>query len=121
MEVMGRHCGYLALVAGIVTEADFVFIPEWPPEIRWPEKLCRKLIESCDNGQRLNIIIVAEGAIDRDGNPITPEQIKKVVVDNLKQDTRITVLGHVQRGGAPSAFDRVLGCRKSYVLRMSVM
>ena len=49
---------------------------------------------------------------DREGNPITPEDIKKVVVDNLKQDTRITVLGHVQRGGAPSAFDRVLGCRK---------
>ena len=111
MEVMGRHCGYLALVAGIVSEADFVFIPEWPPENNWPEKLCRKLMESRDNGQRLNIIIVAEGAIDRDGNPITPDQIKKVVVDNLKQDTRITVLGHVQRGGAPSAFDRVLGCR----------
>eukprot|EP00093_Oithona_nana_P011499 11499.XXX_630020_632552_1 [CDS] Oithona nana genome sequencing. len=111
MEVMGRHCGYLGLVAGIVSEADFVFIPEWPPENNWPEKLCRKLMESRDNGQRLNIIIVAEGAIDRDGNPITPDQIKKVVVDNLKQDTRITVLGHVQRGGAPSAFDRVLGCR----------
>jgi len=111
MEVMGRHCGYLALVAGIVSEADFVFIPEWPPEGNWPEKLCKKLIESRDNGQRMNIIIVAEGAIDREGNAITPEQIKKVVVDNLKQDTRITVLGHVQRGGAPSAFDRVLGCR----------
>ena len=54
------------------------------------------------------------GAIDREGNAITPEDIKKVVVDNLKQDTRITVLGHVQRGGAPSAFDRVLGCRKFY-------
>lgn len=59
-------------------------------------------------GQRLNIIIVAEGAIDRNGDPITAEQIKKVVVDNLQQDTRITVLGHVQRGGNPSAFDRIL-------------
>lgn len=59
-------------------------------------------------GQRLNIIIVSEGAIDRDGRPITAEQVKKVVVDRLKQDTRITVLGHVQRGGSPSAFDRVL-------------
>ncbi|KAG8291264.1 hypothetical protein J6590_064576 [Homalodisca vitripennis] len=59
-------------------------------------------------GQRLNIIIVAEGAIDRDGVPITAEKVKQVVVDNLKQDTRITVLGHVQRGGSPSAFDRVL-------------
>lgn len=59
-------------------------------------------------GQRLNIIIVSEGAIDRNGQPITAEMVKQVVVDNLKQDTRITVLGHVQRGGAPSAFDRVL-------------
>ena len=59
-------------------------------------------------GQRLNIIIVAEGAIDRDGEPITAEKVRQVVVENLKQDTRITVLGHVQRGGSPSAFDRVL-------------
>ncbi len=56
----------------------------------------------------MNIIIVAEGAIDREGNPITAEMIRKVVVDELNQDTRITVLGHVQRGGNPSAFDRVL-------------
>lgn len=56
----------------------------------------------------MNIIIVAEGAIDREGKPITAELVKKVVVDNLQQDTRITVLGHVQRGGSPSAFDRIL-------------
>ncbi len=111
MEVMGRHCGYLALVAAIVTEADFVFIPEWPPEVEWPQKMCKKLAAERELGQRLNIIIVAEGAIDREGNKITPEQVKKVVVDELQMDTRITVLGHVQRGGAPSAFDRVLGCR----------
>jgi 6-phosphofructokinase 1 len=111
MEVMGRHCGYLALVAAIVSEADFVFIPEWPPSVNWPEKLCHKLIEARDSGHRLNIIIVAEGAIDRQGHPITAEQVKKVIVDNLKQDTRITVLGHIQRGGAPSAFDRILGSR----------
>ena len=82
---MGRHCGYLALVAGIVSEADFVFIPEWPPAVNWPEQLCRKLSEARDSGQRLNIILVAEGAIDREGKPITCEQIQKVVVDNLKQ------------------------------------
>jgi 6-phosphofructokinase 1 len=61
-------------------------------------------------GQRLNIIIVAEGAIDQDGEPITAEKVRQVVVENLQQDTRITVLGHVQRGGNPSAFDRVLVC-----------
>jgi 6-phosphofructokinase 1 len=59
-------------------------------------------------GQRLNIIIVAEGAIDREGQPITAEKVRQVVVEKLNQDTRITVLGHVQRGGSPSAFDRVL-------------
>ncbi|GLV45889.1 Phosphofructokinase [Carabus blaptoides fortunei] len=108
MEVMGRHCGYLALVAALTTEADFVFIPEDPAVIDWPQKLCSKLAQERQSGQRLNIIIVAEGAIDRTGQPITAEQVRKVVVDNLNQDTRITVLGHVQRGGSPSAFDRIL-------------
>lgn len=108
---MGRHCGYLALVAALASEADYVFIPEWPPEKNWPERLCRKLQQERELGQRLNILLVAEGAIDRDGNAITAELVKKVIVDNLKQDTRITVLGHVQRGGSPSAFDRILGSR----------
>ncbi|XP_001600070.1 ATP-dependent 6-phosphofructokinase isoform X5 [Nasonia vitripennis] len=111
MEVMGRHCGYLALVAAMCSEADYVFIPEWPPEQDWPNKLCKKLIQERLTGQRLNIIIVAEGALDRNGDPITAEKVRQVVVEKLQQDTRITVLGHVQRGGNPSAFDRVLGCR----------
>eukprot|EP00090_Calanus_glacialis_P039892 TRINITY_DN6947_c0_g1_i1.p1 TRINITY_DN6947_c0_g1~~TRINITY_DN6947_c0_g1_i1.p1 ORF type:complete len:783 (-),score=277.12 TRINITY_DN6947_c0_g1_i1:304-2652(-) len=111
MEVMGRHCGYLALVAGIVSEADWVFVPECPAEQNWPEKLCKKLGMERETGRRLNIIIVSEGAIDREGNPITADAVKKVVVERLKQDTRVTVLGHVQRGGAPSAFDRILACR----------
>lgn len=72
-------------------------------------------------GQRLNIIIVAEGATDRLGQPITAEMIKNVVVDNLQQDTRITVLGHVQRGGNPSAFDRILGCRMGAEAVMALM
>lgn len=108
---MGRHCGYLALVAALASEADFVFIPEWPPEANWAERLCKKLKQERELGQRLNIILVAEGSIDHDGNAITAEMVKKVIVDNLKQDTRITVLGHVQRGGSPSAFDRILGSR----------
>lgn len=111
LEVMGRHCGYLALVGALACEADFVFIPEWPPERDWPETICKKLKQERDNGKRLNIILVAEGAQDKDGNHITAEQVKQVIEDNLQQDTRITVLGHVQRGGSPSAFDRILGCR----------
>ncbi|KAM7344350.1 ATP-dependent 6-phosphofructokinase isoform 2-T2 [Cochliomyia hominivorax] len=121
MEVMGRHCGYLPVVTGIISEADYVFCPESPPPNDWPEKLCDKLIQERSAGQRLNIIIVAEGAIDRDGKPISAEDIKKVVVDKLQQDTRITVLGHVQRGGNPSAFDRVLGCRMGAEATLALM
>lgn len=62
-------------------------------------------------GERVNIVIVAEGAIDQEGKSINAEQVKKTIVDRLKFDTRVTVLGHVQRGGAPTAFDRLLGCR----------
>lgn len=111
LEVMGRHCGYLALVAALASEADYVFIPEWPPEKDWPERLCNKLKQERELGKRLNIIIIAEGAIDHTGNAITAEQVREIIVSKLKQDTRITVLGHVQRGGSPSAFDRILGCR----------
>ncbi|RWS00666.1 ATP-dependent 6-phosphofructokinase-like protein, partial [Dinothrombium tinctorium] len=111
LEIMGRNCGYLALIAAISAEADYVFIPEQPPLGGWPDRLCVKLKQERDLGKRLNIIIVAEGARDRNGQAITAEMVKDVVVKNLKQDTRITCLGHVQRGGNPSAFDRVLGCR----------
>lgn len=111
LEVMGRHCGYLALVAGLTSEADYIFIPEYPPPENWEEKVCNKLQQERSMGQRLNIIIVAEGAIDQLGNAITAEHVKTVIVDKLGMDTRITVLGHVQRGGSPSAFDRLLGCR----------
>lgn len=54
---------------------------------------------------------MAEGAVDQNGDPINAETVKKTIVDNLQQDTRITVLGHIQRGGNSSAFDRMLGCR----------
>lgn len=121
MEVMGRHCGYLALVTALTSEADYVFIPESPPPTDWPQKLCNKLEQERHSGRRLNIIIVAEGAIDRDGKAITAEMVKEVVVSKLNQDTRITVLGHVQRGGNPSAFDRVLGCRMGAEAVMALM
>lgn len=121
MEVMGRHCGYLAIVAGVISEADYVFIPESPPPVDWEAKLCTKLEQERSAGQRLNIIIVSEGAVDREGNPISAEKVKQVVVDKLNQDTRITVLGHVQRGGNPSSFDRILGCRMGAEAVMALM
>lgn len=54
---------------------------------------------------------MCEGACNINGEPISAEDVKKVIVDRLHYDTRVTVLGHVQRGGSPSAFDRLLGCR----------
>ncbi|XP_039670882.1 ATP-dependent 6-phosphofructokinase, platelet type-like isoform X4 [Perca fluviatilis] len=111
LEVMGRHCGYLALVSALACGADWVFIPEMPPEDGWEDSMCQKLSESRSRGSRLNIIIVAEGAIDRKGQPITSDFVKDLVVRCLGFDTRVTILGHVQRGGTPSAFDRILASR----------
>ncbi|KAM4543845.1 ATP-dependent 6-phosphofructokinase, platelet type isoform 3-T3 [Fundulus diaphanus] len=111
LEVMGRHCGYLALVSALACGADWVLIPEMPPEDGWEEKMCEKLSATRSRGTRLNIIIVAEGAIDRHGKPITSGIVKDLVVKNLGFDTRVTILGHVQRGGTPSAFDRILASR----------
>ncbi|XP_078794815.1 ATP-dependent 6-phosphofructokinase, platelet type isoform X6 [Oryzias latipes] len=79
LEVMGRHCGYLALVSALACGADWVLIPEMPPEDGWEEKMCQKL--------------------------------SALVVKHLGFDTRVTILGHVQRGGTPSAFDRILASR----------
>ncbi|XP_066484553.1 ATP-dependent 6-phosphofructokinase, platelet type isoform X1 [Tiliqua scincoides] len=111
LEVMGRHCGYLALVSALACGADYVFIPEYPPEEGWEDKMCIKLSENRARKKRLNIIIVAEGAIDSHNKPITSEQVKDLVVTRLGYDTRVTILGHVQRGGTPSAFDRILASR----------
>uniref|UniRef100_A0A8C7NAP3 Phosphofructokinase, platelet n=1 Tax=Oncorhynchus kisutch TaxID=8019 RepID=A0A8C7NAP3_ONCKI len=111
LEVMGRHCGYLALVSALACGADWVLIPEMPPEDGWEEQMCQKLSESRSRGSRLNIIIVAEGAIDRQGKAITVNNVKDLVVSCLGFDTRVTILGHVQRGGTPSAFDRILASR----------
>ncbi|XP_014885283.1 ATP-dependent 6-phosphofructokinase, platelet type isoform X4 [Poecilia latipinna] len=111
LEVMGRHCGYLALVSALACGADWVLIPEMPPEDGWEEKMCQKLSATRSRGTRLNIIIVAEGAIDRHGKSITSSFVKDLVVKNLGFDTRVTILGHVQRGGTPSAFDRILASR----------
>ncbi|XP_073713511.1 ATP-dependent 6-phosphofructokinase, platelet type-like isoform X1 [Misgurnus anguillicaudatus] len=111
LEVMGRHCGYLALVSALACGADWVLIPEMPPEDGWEEQMCHKLSENRADKKRLNIIIVAEGAIDQSNKPITTDYIKDLVVRCLGFDTRVTILGHVQRGGTPSAFDRILASR----------
>uniref|UniRef100_A0A8C6PID1 ATP-dependent 6-phosphofructokinase n=1 Tax=Nothobranchius furzeri TaxID=105023 RepID=A0A8C6PID1_NOTFU len=105
------YLSYLALVSALACGADWVLIPEMPPEDGWEEKMCQKLSANRAGMKRLNIIIVAEGAIDRNNKPITTDYIKNLVVKNLGFDTRVTILGHVQRGGTPSAFDRILASR----------
>ncbi len=110
IEVMGRNCGYLALMSALATGANFVLIPENPPDTdEWAASMCRALEAGRAIGRRSNLVIVAEGAQDMHGNPITAEQVKNVLEDLSGEDTRVTSLGHVQRGGAPSAFDRYLG------------
>ena len=109
IEVMGRNSGYLALMSALATGADWALIPESPPDVEnWEEKMCEVLHAGRLAGRRDSIVIVAEGAIDRDGNEISAEYVRQVLTEELKEDVRVTILGHVQRGGSPSAYDRVM-------------
>ncbi|OTB07457.1 hypothetical protein M426DRAFT_318130 [Hypoxylon sp. CI-4A] len=110
IEVMGRHCGWLALMAGVATGADFIFIPEKPREDNWKEEMHQVIKKHRNWGKRKTIVIIAEGALDRHGNKISPEMVKDLLADKqgLALDTRITTLGHVQRGGTAVAYDRML-------------
>ncbi len=115
VEVMGRNCGYLALMAALATGSDWVLIPESPPDIEnWEVRMSEVLRAGREAGRRDSIVIVAEGARDREGTPITSSYVKKVLEENLGEEVRITVLGHVQRGGTPSAYDRNLGTVLGY-------
>ncbi len=110
VKVMGRNCGYLALMSALATGADWVLIPENPPNIEnWEEKMCADLRAGRQAGRRDSIVIMAEGARDRAGNPIGSTHVMQVLESDLGEEVRVTVLGHVQRGGSPSAFDRNLG------------
>jgi len=110
IEVMGRNCGWLALMAGVATGADFVFVPESPWAESWQKEMTEIVSRHRRLGKRKTIVIIAEGAIDQFGNKITPGQVKDLLADKsgLNLDTRITTLGHVQRGGTAVAYDRML-------------
>lgn len=115
VEVMGRNCGYLALMGALATGADWVLIPESPPDVdNWEEKMCEILQAGRQAGRRDTIVVVAEGAHDRNGNPISSDYVKRVLEERLGEDTRVTILGHVQRGGSPSAFDRYMSTMLGY-------
>ncbi len=106
VEVMGRHCGYLALMSAIAGGADYVLIPELCPAAGWEDELCDRLRRGRKAGRRDNLVIVAEGVTDQAGNPITTQYVSEMITQRLGEDTRMTILGHVQRGGTPSAYDR---------------
>jgi 6-phosphofructokinase 1 len=108
VEVMGRNCGFLALSSALASGADFCFIPENPPLGDWKEKMCASLERARQLGRRLNLVIVSEGARDREGKAISSQEIKDVLEQRLGHEPRITILGHVQRGGVPSSYDRLI-------------
>lgn len=114
LEVMGRRCGYLPLMAAVAGGADYVFIPEAPAGPNWRQELCEKLALGREAGRRESMIIVAEGARDQDGNPLTTEDVRQALLDGLNEDARVTILGHIQRGGAPSAYDRWMSTLLGY-------
>jgi len=115
IEVMGRHCGYLALMSALATGANWVMIPENPPHVDdWEDEMCRALNAGRESGRRHSAVIIAEGAQDRYGNPITSQQVKEALEERLGVDVRITILGHVQRGGSPSVFDRYMSTLLGY-------
>ena len=123
-EVMGRHAGWIATYAGIAGGADVILIPEVPIDI---DEVCESIKRRHGRGKDFSIIVVAEGAQFKTGSDVTREKqldefghvrlggigdlLGKMVEQRTGFETRVTVLGHVQRGGSPTAFDRVLGTR----------
>lgn len=123
MEVMGRHAGFIALHAGVAATADVILIPEIPYDI---EKVCEKIERRDRAGQNFSIVVAAEGAypitdITSTGTHPLPKRAIHAgkVVENLVRDInertgkecRSLVLGHLQRGGAPTGYDRLLAAR----------
>jgi len=124
LEVMGRYAGWIALESGIAGGADVILIPEIPYDI---EKVCAAIVERGRRGRRFSVVVAAEGAFPEGGNRVVKEAAGgKSVVERLggvgeafsrelggflEMDIRVTVLGHLQRGGSPSTFDRCLGSR----------
>jgi len=105
VEVMGRNCGYLALISGITGGAESIVIPEVPSK---PEAVAEEVMSAYKRGKSHALVVVAEGAA------CNAESLAKYFRDHhawLGFDLRVTRLGHVQRGGIPSAFDRLLATR----------
>ncbi|RKD21517.1 6-phosphofructokinase [Caminicella sporogenes] len=101
IEVMGRHCGDIALYSGLAGGAESIIVPEEDFDI---DSICKKLIQGKNRGKLHSIIMLAEGI----GNAF---ELGKEIEEKTGIETRVTILGHVQRGGSPTAFDRILASR----------
>jgi len=124
MEVMGRYAGWIALESGISGGADVILIPEIPFTV---EKICQAIDQRRRRGSRFSILVAAEGAFPSGGDRVVKvgasagqpmerlggigDFVAGKIATCLDMDTRVTVLGHLQRGGSPSTFDRCLGSR----------
>jgi 6-phosphofructokinase 1 len=124
LEVMGRYTGWIALEAGLAGGADIILIPEKPFDI---DKVCEYIKQRQQRGRNFSIIVVAEGAKQKGGVEIVYSEsldefghirlggvgyfIGKEIEKSIKTETRVVVLGHLQRGGTPTAFDRILSTR----------
>jgi len=125
VEVMGRDAGWIALHAGLAGGADVILIPEIPFTI---EAACKKIAERNERGRHFSIIVAAEGAVPLGGTPVTSgvnegniynplklggigKFVQEKIVELSGHETRVTVLGHLQRGGSPTPFDRILATR----------
>jgi phosphofructokinase-like protein len=124
VEVMGRHAGWIALHSGLAGGADVILIPERPFDI---EEVCRLISRRHSRGRYFSIVVVAEGALPREGTMEAfdgqqdefghvrlggiGQRLEREIEQRTGYETRATVLGHVQRGGVPTAFDRVLATR----------
>lgn len=101
VEVMGRNCGDIALYAGMGGGAEAIIVPEIPYDIR---EISNKLLESAKRGKTQSIIIVAEGAA-------SAKEIAAKISELTNMESRTTILGHIQRGGTPTGYDRVLASK----------
>ena len=121
VEVMGRHCGYLPLMAAVAGGADYVFTPEDPAGPGWQDDLAEHLRLGREAGRRESIVLVAEGAHDRDGNELSTQLIADTIQERTGEDARVTILGHVQRGGTPSAYDRWMSTLLGYAAVQEIL
>lgn len=121
VEVMGRHAGWIALHAGLAGTADVILVPEIPYDI---PKVCAKIRAREEAGRRFSIVVVAEGARPVGGEPTyrqvgreaarlggVGERVAAEITDCSGKETRTVTLGHLQRGGSPTTFDRLLALR----------